>query len=68
MNLSRFRKYIFETVIILVISLVFVLGGIYLSSSRKEERKQVDYRQQFSQVMPSDHYSLIKSPILDTIR
>ena len=65
MNLSRFRKYIFETVIILVISLVFVLGGIYLSSSRKEERKQVDYRQQFSQVMPSDHYSLIKSPILD---
>lgn len=65
MNSKGFRRLITEAVIILVLSVVFVLAGIYLSSFRKSDREQSNYRDQFASVLKCSSYDVINTPILD---
>ena len=65
MNQSRMRKMIIEMIVIVVISIAAAVGGIYLSASGKEYRRQVSYKEKFVQVIPCDHYELLKSPFLN---
>ncbi len=65
MNQSRLRRLAAEMIVIIILSIGAVLGGIYLSSSGKEFRKQINYREKFVSVIPCDSYELLKSPIID---
>ena len=65
MNKAKIRKIVFEAVIMIIVSVLFIIGGIYLSNSRKEERRQRQYRQQFASVINCDHYSRLDTNIID---
>ena len=64
MNSKAFRRLITEAAIILVLSIVFVLSGIYLSSFRKSDREQANYRDQFASVLKCANYDLVNTPVL----
>lgn len=52
-------------IVIVILSFAAVIGGIYLSASRKDERQQVLYKAEFFPVIQCDHYLPLNSPVLD---
>ena len=51
MNKSRLKRLVAEMIVIVILSFAAVIGGIYLSASRKDERQQVLYKAEFFPVI-----------------
>ncbi|SCW44231.1 hypothetical protein SAMN02910456_01169 [Ruminococcaceae bacterium YRB3002] len=68
MNRAGIRRMITESIVIVLISLIVIGGGLYLSSFPKAARAQEEYRSRFAGVLKCNSYELLDSPIIDNYK
>lgn len=66
MTRAQIRRLIIDVVSIVLVSVIVILLGVFLSIDKEELRTQRDYQKNFSSILPATRYEKLDHELVDT--